>query len=257
MHSSSSNVSFRVVALLLAPFALLSACGDTKVNLASMSAAEKFKLAMRDFDEEDYKEAQEKFTAIIIQDPASEYADDAQFYLGESHFRNGEYLLAAFQFNRLRTTFPNSPFYRRALFRTAEAYGRSSPGFERDQSDTKTAITQYESFLRLYPGDSLAPSARAQIAELRTKLALKEFSVAEQYWKMEEYRAALIYYDRVIELYADTDLHEQAVVGRIRALQKLDRDQEARDAMSRYMNDNPAVQANPRMRQLQIELGRP
>ncbi len=242
-----------VAALMLT----LNACGDPRVNLSMISPEEKFRLAMIDFENDDFKEAQEKFTAIIIQDPTSPWADDAQFYLGEAHFRNDEYLLAAFQYNRLRSNFPNSPFYRQALFRTAEAYEKSSPNLERDQTDTRTAIAQYEAFVRLYPGDSLAPSAREHITVLRTKLANKEFSIAEQYWRMDEYHSALIYYDRVIELYPDTPYHERSIIGRIRALQQLERDQEARDAIDRYIQENPNSSTSPQLRQLKSDLGRP
>lgn len=245
----------------LTPFALafvllVVSCGDPRINLATAGPAERFQRAMKDFENEDYKEAIEKFNTVILQDPTSEYADDAQYYLGESHFRDGEYLLAAFQFNRLRSNFPNSPFYRLALLRTAEAYSHSSPNYERDQSDTRTAISQYEAFLRLYPEDSLATSARQEILVLRTKLARKEFSIAEQYSGMDEFRAAIIYYERVIELYPDTEYNEKATIGRIRALQAMNRSQEARDAINQYIQEHPASSMTTQMRQLLNELDR-
>ncbi len=241
--------------LLILP-ALASSCGDPKINLATATPAERFQWAMKDFEREDYKGAIEKFNTVILQDPTSEFADDAQFYLGESHFRDGEYLLAAFQFNRLRSNFPNSPFYRQALLRTAEAYAQTSPNFERDQTDTRTAIGQYEAFLRLYPEDSLATVARQEILRLRTKLARKEFSIAEQYAGMDEHRAALIYYERVIELYPDTEYSEKATIGKIQVLQSLDRGQEARDAINQFMQEHPSSSATPQMRQMLNELQR-
>lgn len=253
MISILHNGSFVVlVALVLA--ASLLACGDPKVNLALATAEEKFRIAMKDYENEDYKEAGEKFNTIVLQEPTSEFADDAQFYIGECHFHNGEFLLAAFQFNRLRSNFPNSPYYRRALLRTAEAYSVSSPSFERDQSDTRTAIAQYEAYVRLYPEDSLTSFAQSEIHSLRSKLARKEYSIAEQYARLEDYKAAIIYYDRVIELYPDTEYNHEAIVARIRALQAMDRDQDARDAINQYLQQHPGRSALPQLRQMLNDL---
>jgi outer membrane protein assembly factor BamD len=251
---------FRSIILLLVlvgVFALgIAACSGSGSSTARKTTEELFREGMKDLENRDFKDAQEKFSTVMLQDPSSEYADDAQYYLAESYFQDGDYKLAAFNYNRLRSAFQSSPFYRLALFRSAEAYDRASPSYDRDQSDTKTAIGVYQSFLNLYRGDSLATLASERILGLKTKLAQKEFSIAEQYWKLDEFKAAMMYYERVIELYPDTEYHQRAVVGRIKALQKLNRNQEAIDAMNKYVKEDPTRSSSPQMRQLQSELGR-
>ncbi len=248
----------RQFALLLALGAtmMIAACGGSGQIEQTGSVEERFRRGMAALEDEDYEKAKQIFEVIVIQDPASEYADDAQFYLGESYFRQKDYKLAAFNFNRLRSSFPNSQFYKQALFEAAESYYMSAPEFNRDQRDTKVAIDQFKIFADFYPNDSLSAVARDRVKELRSRLAQKDYMTAEQYMKLDEYKSALIYYERVMELYADTDYAAMALVGRIRALGELDRKPEALAAARAYLSENASGQQAAQIQQLIQELSR-
>ncbi len=213
---------------------VLAGCGSSS-ETTTQSTTERFKEAMAALEDEDYLEAQELFEVIILQDPASELADDAQFYLAEAFFRNEDYRMAAFNYNRLRQSFPNSPFYKQALFRASECYYHSSSQYERDQSDTEVAIDQYRIFAQLYPNDSLTAKANDRIRQLRSKLAQRQYAIAAQYVNMEEHKAALIYFDRVIAEFPDTDFYSQAILGKVQSLKELERPGEAMEEINRYM----------------------
>lgn len=240
--------------VLFSPFLLLAACSDSSQTLNSITTEERFRRGMEELEDEDYQEAQQVFNTIILQDPASDYADDAQFYLAESYFRNGEYKLAAFNYNRLRTSFPNSPFYKQAFFRSGEAYYYSALSYDRDQRESKFAIDVYRAFSTYYGADSLAPVAKARIKELENKLAQKDYMTAELYWRMDEYAAALVYYDKVIESNPGTEYFQLAAVGKIKALRELDRRSEALDAARKFISENPSSMMLGQVRQLQQEL---
>jgi len=242
--------------ILLAPLVLLASCGDSAQTLSTLTTEDRFRRGMEALEDEDYLEAQEAFNTIILQDPASDFADDAQFYLAESYFRNGEYKLAAFNYNRLRTSFPNSSFYKEAFFRSGEAYYFSSLSYDRDQRETKFAIDVYRAFSTYYGADSLAPIARSRIAELQNKLAQKDYMTAELYRKMDEHAAALVYYEKVIEGYPDTEYFQLATIGRIKTLRELDRRTEALDVARRFIDEHPSSQMLGQVRQLQQELAR-
>lgn len=203
-----TTLLLRRLLLPLLPIALAlltTACSDSAQTLKRGSSEERFLKGKAAFDDEDYQEAEQIFNTIILQDPASDYADDAQFYLAESYFRDGDYKLAAFNYNRLRTSFPNSPFYRQAFFQSGESYYNSSLTYDRDQRETRYAVDVFRSFSSIYATDSLAGIARARVAELQGKLAQKDYMTGELYMKMEDYKAAMVYYDRVIEQYPDTE----------------------------------------------------
>ncbi len=145
-----------------------------------------------------------------LQYPASQYADDAQFYLGLINFNKGDYLMAAFHFSALRRAYPNSEYAKEALFKTAMCYYNLSPSFDRDQEYTFKAIEYLMEFQNTYPGDSLAYLSNQYLKELRNKLAYRNFFTANLYYKWKSSKSALIYLDMVIEDYPDTDYVEDA-----------------------------------------------
>ncbi len=247
---------FPLVFLLsaLVASAIVSGCGGGTDVVAGGTPEERFQAGMTALQDEDYQKAQELFNLIITQSPASEYADDAYYYLAESYFRDESYSLAAFNYNRLRQQYPSSPFYRLALFRAAESYDQSSRPADRDQSETRYAIDQYRSFLQLYPQDSLASEAQQRVIQLRTKLAKKDYQTAQQYWGLDDTKAALIYYDKVMDAYPDTDYYDLATIGRIRALTKLNRDQEALETINRFESEHPTSPQLSTIRSLRSDL---
>lgn len=218
-----STSSFSIVSLCTAFALALAACGGEASQLLKNGTTEqRFTAGMKELEEEDYLEAQQFFNTVILQDPTSDFADDAQFYLAESYFRDGDFKLAAFNYNRLRTAFATSPFAKTAFFRSGESYYFSSPTYDRDQRETRYAIDVFRAFVSIYPTDSLSVIAKGRIGELLEKLARKDFMTAELYMKTEDYRSAVLYYDRVIEDYPSTEFARLAAAGRARAQSELD-----------------------------------
>ena len=229
-----NRLLFSLVAFLLPALMLVSlqSCGGSGEATANTPTAERFELGMAALEDEDYLKAQQHFEIILLQDPASEYADDAQFYLGESHYRNSDFKLAAFHFNRVVRDFPSSIHYKRALFLTGECYFEVSPQYERDQQETENAVNQFRFFAKVFPSDSLTVVAQTRINELMNKLALRDYTVAEQYLDKEEFKAAGIYFQRVVDKYPDTQFYERALEGLQESTERQQRKQEER-ALSR------------------------
>ncbi len=205
------TTSIRVLAILTA--AAIVGCGGSGSSTKDLTTEERFKKGMEELADENYQKAQELFEVILLQDPASEYADDAQFYLAESFYRQEEYRVAAFHYSRVLNDFPGSPLYKQALYMTGECYYKVSPQFERDQSQTETAIRQYRAFLQYFPSDTLAQTVQQRIVDLRTRLAQRDYSVAQQYLDRGEFKAAEIYFQRVIERYPETVYYQLALQG--------------------------------------------
>ena len=208
-----------VVMLLLLP--ILSGCGGSGSSTKNISTEERFRLGKLALDEEDYLKAQEFFEVILLQDPASEYADDAQFYLAESFYRTDEYRVAAFHYSRVLNDFPGSTHYKQALYMTGECYYNVSPQFERDQRQTENAIRQYQAFVQFFPSDSLTTHVRERIIDLRSRLAQRDYKVAHQYLNSGKYKAAEIYFQRIIERYPDTEFYALAQEGIKEATRKI------------------------------------
>lgn len=195
----------------------LNSCGGTKTP-ENISAEQVFTKGMELFENEEYLESKQYFDIIKLQYPASQYADDAQYYLAEVNFKREEFILAAFNYSMLRRVYPGSQFSKESLYKNALCYFKLSPPYDRDQEYTTKAIESFMEFQYLYPEDSLNNESSKRIMELRNKLAYREYFTAELYRKMDSPRSSIVYYDAVINSYSDSQYYEDSYIGKIEAL---------------------------------------
>lgn len=210
---------FSISLILFVCIFLLNSCSSTKSNEKKIQTAETTYLdAMEALKDEDFLTAMKFLEVIKLQFPASQYADDAQFYTAEINFKRKEFILAAFNYRLLLTTYRSSEFSKEAFFKQALSYYNLSPTFDRDQKYTYEAIQALTDFYVAYPNDSLSKESLALINELKDKLAKKVFETGVFYKKQELPRSALIYFDQVLEEFFDSNFHESAMFEKISML---------------------------------------
>ena len=194
--------------------ALLVSCAGVRPQ-ADWTASQYYNYALDIFEDEDYFEASNEFTVVVLRYPGSSVADSAQFYLAESHFYMDEFLIAAVEYEKLINNMNRSPLVPKAQYKLAESYYNMSPRPSLDQGYTHKAIREYQYFVEEYPTDPLKEEAEKKINLLRSRLAEKELQSAEIYRKMREFTAAIIYYDLVLSKYYDTEWADDAMYGKI------------------------------------------
>ncbi len=226
------------LALLFVSTCFFQSCGSSGTQVPK-TAQEVYLKAVDLFNEEEFLEARKLFDVIKLQYPASQYADDAQYYLAEINFKMEQFILAAFNYSRLRSIYPSSEYVKPSLYKAAISFYELSPSYERDQEYTHKAIDAFNLFQRLYPSDSLANGADKYISELRNKLAHREYSTAILYTKLYSYHSSLIYFDSVIDDYPDTEYFEPAFYGKIDILIRLRRLDEAEGLIDIYQKRFP------------------
>jgi outer membrane protein assembly factor BamD len=236
---SVGRVSHIGIAMVLIVAALLVAGCSSKEATVEMTLEQRYEAAMKLFNDGDYREAIDAFRIITLQFQGSALADDAQYYLAESHYCAGEYVLAAYEFETLYKTMPTSEYVPRARFERALCYFELSPKASLDQDYTRKAIDEFQAFIEYYPTDPRVPEAEAKIAELNTKLAKKMYDSAVIYMKMEYYRSAAVYFDLVLERYHDTQYAEPALLAKAEALAARKQYEEARESLELYLERYP------------------
>ncbi len=177
--------------------------------------------AMNYYVDEDYLDAKKYFDIIKLQYPASKYAEYAQFYLAESEFAEGKYIMSAYNYNTLRRSYPSSKYAGESMFKAALCYYRLSPKYDRDQEYTHKAIQMFKEIQYLNPSDSLTILSGSYIDTLRSKLANRSYFTAELYQKLYSPKSSITYYEDVIDNYDDTEYFEPAYFGKITTLVKL------------------------------------
>lgn len=216
----------------------ISSCGSSG-KPKNENAEQVYNDGVKYFEDEEYEQSKKYFELIKLQYPASEYADDAHYYMAELYYQRKEYILSAFTFNNLRKIFPGSKYSQQALYKTAMCYYELSPKFDRDQDYTLQAIQAFQDFQYLYPDDSLSRASNAKIEELRDKLAHKEFFTAELYMNMDHPQSAVIYFESVINNYDDTEYLQDAFKGKVDALIYMNKIDEAKQVINIYQKRFP------------------
>ncbi len=203
------------VALLLM-VTLLSACaGSGKLRYAD--AKEAYEKGFALYERGKYERAIEYFQAVFEFGRASEWADDAQLYLARSYAKTNQYILAASEYSRFSDLYRTDPRRVDAEYERAMAFYELSPAYELDQTDTQTALRQFQLFVERFPTSPQAPDAEAKIGELREKLARKQYEAAGLYERRELWEAAAITYESVFDQYPDTPFADDALVGAMNA----------------------------------------
>ncbi len=212
---------------------------SSSVNTANMSADDRLAYAIKLYNDEDYLEAVNELQAILLQYPGSAISDDAQFYLAKARFARQEYIMAAFEFSKLIKNMPASEFVPESQFMLAECYYELSPDYTLDQKYTKKAIQEYQAFIDFFPSNQKVPDAEKKISELNEKLAKKDFTIAQIYEKLDYQKAAIIYYNDVIDTYHDTPYAKLAMYNKINVLVDRNENDKAIAEIDKYIEKYP------------------
>ncbi len=211
----------KLIIILLALFigTLIQSCSSSdKSDIKTDDPDRAFAIAKRNYDKKDYLEAIDDFSLIKIKFSGTKIIDKSQFYLGMCYYQREEYILAAYEFEYLLKNYATSSFIVQDRYQLAMCYYNLSPKYDLDQTYTHYAINEFQNFLELYPTDKLATDAEARIKELKNKLAFKEFKTGDLYSKMGNYKAAIYYYELVLQDYFDSDYADNALYSKIQML---------------------------------------
>lgn len=227
-----------------------NACSSSK-EIEIIPVEERFERGKALFDNESYLEAIEEFKIITVQYQGSEYADDAQFYIAESRYMRGEYILAAAEYDNLIRTMPSSPFVSIARYKKAMSYYNLSPKYQLDQKYTRFALDEFQTFVEYSPKDSMVNDAEAKIAEMTLKLAQKIYESGKLYYRVEYYKAAISYFDKVISEYRDSKFVDQAMFWKAKCLKERKKYDDALNVLTELTAKFPDTSLLPDIMDLQ------
>lgn len=220
-------------------FLLIFAGCSSSIDTTNMTPEDRLSYAIKLYTDEDYLEAINELQALLLQYPGSAISDDAEFYLAKTRFAREEYIMAAFEFSKLIKNMPASDFVPESQYLLADCYYELSPNFNLDQKYTKKAIQEFQAFIDFFPTNERVPDAEKKIDELNNKLAEKTYLIASIYEKMDYLKAAVIYYNDVIETYHDTPYASQAQYNKIKVLIERDQNDEAITEIDNFVQKYP------------------
>ena len=201
--------------LFLTVILLFTACKSSRLVNPGDTVQETYQKGLTQCEEGSYGDAAEIFETVTRVGRGSEYAQEAQYYLAESYFNQERYILAEAEYNRFITFYPRDSKRQEVDYKKALSIYHQSPRYRLDQSATRRAIEEFQLFNSRYPDSRFVTESAGKINELREKLARKYYESAQFYSRTDQYKAATIYYDLVIDRYPESKWAETALLNQI------------------------------------------
>lgn len=153
----------------------------------------------------------EIFTKVVENAPYGEYADIAQYKLGQCYMDMRDYINAALAFKEIIESYPKSPLVDDAKYQIAMCAVRTTTGPEYNEEDTDRAIKEFKDFVNRYPDSHMEKEARQFINKLENQKAENIFKIAEFYEKRGSTQSAIIYYEEILDNYPESEWSTKAL----------------------------------------------
>ena len=118
------------------------------------------------YEKEQYSDAAYGFDLVTRMGRGTTYAKEAQFLLAESYFKNRQYLLAASEYERFISYYPQDERREEVEFNRALSYYQQSPRYRLDQAPTLRAIELFQLFNNSYPNSAFIEESAQKIDQL-------------------------------------------------------------------------------------------
>jgi len=152
----------------------------------------------------DLDRAVEIFRKVKENAPFGQYADQAQFMMGECYKKSELYNEAIAAFQRLLDEYPYSKLREKAQYQVAQCTYLASLRADYDQGITDEAIEEFKKIARQKDGLTISEEAKDAIALLEDKKAKSLFRTAEFYERQKHYKSAAIYYGKIVDEYPES-----------------------------------------------------
>lgn len=151
------------------------------------------------------------FETIVMTAPYSDYAPLALMNAARGYKRMDETVAAIDALDRMISTYPRNVLTPDAYLKIAETHSSLVDGPAYDQASTKEAITYYEDYMILFPGDAGMAAAEKGLDEMKSVLAKSKLTIADYYYKYRKnYKAAKVFYNEAITVYPDSAVAQEA-----------------------------------------------
>jgi outer membrane protein assembly factor BamD len=197
--------------ILVLTVLVFTSCNSFNKLLKSDNPEEQLNAAIEYYENGDYFRTQQLMENIIASYRGTVQAEKIYYYYAYSFYHMKDYITAAFHFNSLTKSLPNSQYAEEAMYMSAYCKFLFSPDYYLDQTFTKEAIQEMQLFINKYPQSTRVADANRIIDEMRAKMELKSFEAAKIYMQLEEYNASIIAFRNVISDFPGTSYTEEAL----------------------------------------------
>jgi outer membrane protein assembly factor BamD len=241
MHLERPNTFLRCALRALTAAVLLwgaAACSSTN-RYAGMTPDQLHALGQQEFDQGDYDDAILALDRLLLVFPDYTRIAEARFLMARTYFEDEQYLLASDEFLRFLERHAGHLLAPEAAIGVCRAYVQLSPIPARDQNYTRQAFNVCRDVAREYATAEVATEAAQLAQQMRGKLAEKEFDTGQHYYSRDQLDSAVMYWQTLLDEYADTDWAPRALKGIYCSKVKIGYEDEAEEARLQLLNSYP------------------
>ena len=137
--------------------------------------------------------AREFFKQVTETYTQSVFRPDAKLGIGDTYLGEGTseaLVLAINEYREFLTFYPTNPRADYAQFKLGMAHFRQMRAPQRDQSETREAVTELQRFVDRYPNSTLMPEGSAKLREAKDRLSQSSYLVGYFYFRQRWYPGA-------------------------------------------------------------------
>jgi outer membrane protein assembly factor BamD len=146
--------------------------------------------------------AREFFKQVTETYTASPYRPDAKLGIGDTYLGEGTseaLVLAINEFTEFLSFYPTNRRADYAQFKLGMAHFRQMRLPQRDQTETRAALKEFETFVARYPSSSLMAEGKAKLRETRDRLSEADYQVGYFYYRQKWYPGAIDRFKSVLK----------------------------------------------------------
>ena len=177
---------------------VLNSCGEFNKVLKSNDYNYKYSKAVEYYQAEQYNRAMPLFNELSTVLRGTAKIQEVNYYFAYCNYSTGDNQMAAYLFKKYTSSYPNGKHAEECAYMHAYCYYLDAPGFSLDDTNTKRAMKELQSFADNFPKSDRINECNSLIDELRSKLSKKAFEIAKQYFITSNFKAAIISLDNVL-----------------------------------------------------------
>ena len=200
----------QLLKIALVSFLVFSAsCSEYNKLVKSADMEKKYEAAIKYYEKGDFIKAQALLEELIGVFRGTAKAEQVFFYYSFTCYELEDYVTASYHFKNFAKNFPSSSHAEECAYMNAYCYYLSSPSYSLDQSDTRTAVSEMQTFMDKYPRSERIPKCNLIMDELRAKLEKKDYENSKQYFYVTDYKSAITAFNNVLKEYPGTSHREE------------------------------------------------
>jgi outer membrane protein assembly factor BamD len=151
----------------------------------------------------DWSRAREYFVQIRDNYPQSQYRAASRLAIGDTYEGEGTldaYVQALDEFQDFLSLYPTHSRAPYAQYKVGMVHYHQMRRAERDQTETHSAVREFEAFLARYPADhELVPQVRERLREALDRLSEHDYTVGYFYYRFKNYQGAISRFRQILD----------------------------------------------------------